>query len=122
MSTDTFLDGEITSKRIGESFVIVVVALGGVGIGIAMMVLSLLWWSWWVYPAWQWFMVPIGVPHISFWQFVGLVVLWRSRMPNKPSNIPKETRKPNTTETTVYWVLAVLGPVLVWALLSWIAL
>lgn len=42
-------------------------------IGLAL--LTLIWRAWWLYPAWAWFIVPLGAPQISFWHFAALTFI-----------------------------------------------
>lgn len=93
-----------------------------IGVGVSITVLSLpmilfgiLWRAWWFFPAWGWFVVPLGVPPISFWHFAGLLTGVINLLHVTP--IYKETR------TVDWWTccLSLFGyPVVTWALLWWI--
>lgn len=36
---------------------------------------GVMWRSWWFYPAWGWFIVPLGVVPIRFWHFAALLMI-----------------------------------------------
>lgn len=77
------------------------------------------WFAWWLYPAWGWFVVPLGVPSITLWHFIGLFVLLRARL-SEPKTEPKET-KPKTTADHAGVMLAwAVGPILTWVFLRWL--
>lgn len=95
--------------------------LAAIGAGVIVfpfvMVLALLatmWKSWWFYPAWAWFIAPLGVPAISFWHFVGLLLLVQVLTSNTDTH--KDSRPQD------WWVIAVsfLWPIAIWALLRWV--
>lgn len=49
--------------------------LGAVALVPALLGLAVLismWRAWWLHPLWALLMVPLGVPQISFWQFLAL--------------------------------------------------
>ena len=49
-----------------------IVAVAGV---IAISALAALWRTWWLYPIYQWYLVPLRVPMISFWHFMALMLV-----------------------------------------------
>ncbi len=77
-----------------------------------------LWWAWWVYPAWGWFVEPLGVPHVSIWAFVGVIILLHGKPDLWVGHSDTKTR------TGAEWIGtligAVSGPVVVWAILRWL--
>lgn len=75
------------------------------------------WWSWWLYPGWGWFVVPLGVPAVSFWHFWGLWILFRTRGTTLETK-PKETAP---TPWAAWLIVNSVGPIAVWAVLRWIA-
>lgn len=54
---------------------VVSIVIGAVPIVFALAYLLLMWRVWWLYPAWEWFFVPLGLPPITFWHLAGLLVL-----------------------------------------------
>jgi hypothetical protein len=79
-------------------------------LGIAL--LGIMWRSLWLYPAWSWFIVPLGVPSIRFWHFAALLLLVDTL---KTMQIKKDDRK---TEPAAIFII-ILWPIAVWALLRW---
>lgn len=72
------------------------------------------WRSWWLYPAWAWFLVPLGVPQISFWHFAALLMLI-SMITNAGDY--KEDKRP------IDWskvFAAFIAPIITWVILWWI--
>jgi hypothetical protein len=73
-----------------------------------------LWDAWWLYPAWGWFAEPLGLRHISFWYFIGVLLLirglGRDQMPTKG---PDWTR----SQWGTYLGGALVGPILVYLFL-----
>ncbi len=98
--------------------VMFVVVMAGVFLGgLALMMANFAWWAWWLYPAWAWFLEPLGVPHVSFWMFVGIAVLLRQ----KPSfDFPEESKTRKWNEWLGLASGAVLGPIFVWVFLRWV--
>lgn len=74
-------------------------------------ILGIFWRTWWLYPAWAWFAVPIGAPAISFWHFAGLIT-FVSMLTAHTDNY-KETRQIDWTKVVISW----LAPIITWALL-----
>lgn len=72
-----------------------------------------MWRAWWFYPAWEWFIVPLGVPAISFWHFTALVFLLTTL--TQHVDIKKDDRK---TEWAAF-VVSFLWPIAAWGLLRW---
>jgi hypothetical protein len=95
--------------------------LAGIGGGVIVAPIILLfalagafWRAWWLYPAWDWFVVPIGIRPITFSTFVGLSIIV-SAMTHDPDM--KEDKRP----TSNYALLGlVIGPPVVWLALWWI--
>lgn len=85
---------------------------------LAISVLIALWSAWWVFPAWQWFLVPLGVPKISFWHFIGLWAIFRFRLPELEA---KKTKDLVATDYVSWGLSLVLGPPLLWLWLRWLA-
>jgi len=78
-------------------------------------ILGLLWRTWWLYPAWAWFMVPLGLPVITFWHCAGLLLL---------VNILTMHFDHHKDERKVDWY-SYLGlfiqPMVIWVMLRWLA-
>lgn len=77
-------------------------------------ILGLLWRSWWLYPAWTWFLVPLGLPTITFWHFTALTFLvgvFTTHIDTK-----KDERPTNWPVISVMFV----WPVVTWAILRWL--
>lgn len=80
---------------------------------IVMTLLCVLWWSWWLYPAWGWFIVPLGVPPISLWHFWGLLALLRAKVPKIEDKEPEPKPGKNWPQ---FIAECLIGPILMWAL------
>lgn len=78
-----------------------------------LVLLLLMWRSWWLYPVWDWYLVPLGLPHISFWHFTALIFLV-----NVLTNHP-ETKKDDRKQEMASWVVSFLWPIIVWGILRW---
>lgn len=78
-------------------------------------VLGMVWEAWWLYPAWTWFIVPLGLPPITFWHFIALTFLLHVVMMNH------EYRK---DERSMDWPTfvgsSILAPMIAWAVLRWL--
>lgn len=71
------------------------------------------WRAWWLYPAWGWFLMPLGLPVVSFWHFAALLMLVDTLRGGV------DTKK-NTAGTD--WALVginFLWPIAVFAILRW---
>jgi uncharacterized BrkB/YihY/UPF0761 family membrane protein len=80
-----------------------------IGLGI----LAVMWRAWWLYPAWAWFLVPLGLPGIRFWHFTALLVLVSALIYRVDTK--KDERKTD-------WGVIIVGflwPILSWAILRW---
>lgn len=82
---------------------------------LGLLILSMIWRAWWLYPAWRWFVVPLGLPQISFWHFVGLV-FFLGVLTHKV-----DTKKDERKEQWESHLLLFLWPILAWAILRWLA-
>lgn len=92
-----------------------------IGVGIATLAIGLafaqnVWWAWWVYPAWGWFLEPLGVPHVSLVVFMGLVMFLRAA---QAGGWP--TKATDSRRTAGEWIVVaiglVFGPITAWVLL-----
>jgi hypothetical protein len=81
---------------------------------IGLIVLSLLWRAWWLYPAWQWFLVPLGVPQISFYHFAAIVYLIGTLTAH--TDVHKDDRPFSWSSFVALWT----APVIVWFILRWL--
>jgi hypothetical protein len=70
------------------------------------------WRAWWLYPAWAWFIVPLGAPSINFWHFAALLLLLDTM---KTISVKKDERKTEWGSI----VVIILWPIAAWALLRW---
>lgn len=82
---------------------------------LAISILAILWRAWWLYPAWGWFLVPIGAPQISLWHFMALMFILATI--THQSNTKKDERKEDWSSLLG---VAILYPVLVWLILWFI--
>lgn len=96
------------------------IALGSLGI-LGFFLLISLWHVWWLYPAWEWFLVPLGLPPITVWHFWGLWLVIRHKGAQFETERPKETRGPTTQEVWGTLIGALIGPILLWTVLRWLA-
>jgi len=71
------------------------------------------WRSYWLYPAWNWFAVPLGVPSISFWHFAALTLL--TFYFTNTSDEKKDDRPHDWYRTLAAFVL----PILLYFVLKW---
>lgn len=75
----------------------------------------LVWRSWWLYPAWSWFIVPLGAPAISFWHFMALTFL----LGILSSQV--ETKKDDRPEDPKIWASKFCMPIIAWVVLKWLS-
>lgn len=80
---------------------------------LALIVATMLWRAWWFYPAWGWFLVPLGVPQISFWHFTTLMLL--VSVLTSRTDTKKDERKEDWAKVVILFI----APMLTWALLRW---
>jgi hypothetical protein len=80
-------------------------------IGTAILIAT--WRAWWFYPAWAWFIVPLGAPQITFWHFTALLVLV-SVLTNHDDH-KKDDRQTEWSKVLAYVVM----PIFVWCTLWW---
>ena len=72
------------------------------------------WRAWWFYPAWEWFIVPFGVPRILFWHFTALMLLVSTMTMH--GDHYKEERKTDWGKVVIGFLL----PIITWAMLWWL--
>ena len=75
-------------------------------------VLGIIWRAWWLYPAWGWFLVPLGVHQISLWHFTALMFLLATL--THQSNTKKDERKEDWS--------SMLGVVVLYPIVAWLIL
>ena len=95
------------------AFTTVLIA-GMISIGAIIGLLAGLWKAWWLFPAWAWFLVPLGVPQISLIGFMGLSVFINAVRPAAPN---KKGEKDDWSNIMIGWVI---GPVFSWFFLWFI--
>jgi hypothetical protein len=76
-------------------------------------ILTALWRGWWLYPAWTWYIVPLGAPAVSFWHATALLLLVGHLTQHTP------IKKDNRPTDWGALISIYLGPILVWAVLWW---
>lgn len=81
----------------------------------ALAILSSLWRTWWLYPAWAWFMVPLGLPQASFWHVAALLYLVHIL------TVDVEIRKDDRPIAWTSIGVILFSPILSWAVLRWMA-
>lgn len=74
--------------------------------------LAVMWRSWWLFPAWSWFIVPLGVTPIAFWHFAALLLLTDTF---RHISTKKDERETEWASVGVSF----LWPIVVWVLLRW---
>ena len=89
-------------------FEVLGVLVVAVPVVLGLALLGVMWRAWWLYPAWGWFLVPLGLPPITFWHFTALVVLIDAM---KTVEVKKDERK-------MEWPLVVIG--LLWPMVAWV--
>lgn len=94
-------------------------AIGLLGIAIPSAIgaglLILIWRVWWLYPAWDWYLVPLGLPRITFWHFAGLTMLVGIY------TLHTDYKKDNRPIEWASWVVnVILWPPVAWAILWWL--
>ena len=72
-----------------------------------------LWRTWWLYPAWGWYLQPLGLPAISFWHFAALSLLLTT-LTHKSS-----TKKDDRKESSTLWLIGFCIAPITWAVLWW---
>lgn len=95
-----------------EVFAIIGIVLVTIPAVLALSLFAVMWRSWWLYPAWAWFIVPLGLPAISFWHFTALLFLVQSL---QSTDVKKNDRGVDWTIFTLHY----LWPIAAWALLRW---
>lgn len=81
----------------------------------AVLLLVTMWRAWWLYPAWGWFVVPLGLPAIGFWHFAGLLFLVTI------VTMHNDSKKDDRKTDWVSLVVKLFFPILFWALLRWMS-
>lgn len=76
-------------------------------------VLLVAWRAWWLYPAWAWYVVPLGVRQVSFWHFAALLFLAGTLTQHV------ETKKDDRPNDKSSLITVVLLPVFAWVMLRW---
>lgn len=105
---------------IAKAFLIVGFTVG-VFIGAFLYGLALaVWTAWWLVPGWDWFVVPLGLPPISLWTFVGLRMLIFFRQAEWPKE-PAEARKVPNWEKALRVTATFVAPMLGYLVMKWIA-
>lgn len=84
-------------------------------LAIGMALLTLIWRTWWLYPAWGWFIVPLGVRPITFWHFAALIFL--GHVLTLQTDTKKDDRETDWTKLASGFI----WPVFVWVMLWWLA-
>lgn len=74
---------------------------------------SAAWWAWWLYPAWGWFVVSLGVRQIGFWHFAALVFL--AKIITHQSSYKKDDRPTDWG----FVIASYLVPIFTWLVLRW---
>ncbi len=80
---------------------------------IVMGVLASMWRAWWLYPAWSWFLMPLGAPAISFWHFTALSILIGTVTHHS------DTRKDDRAQDWTQIFVAFIWPMLLCVMLRW---
>jgi phosphoglycerol transferase MdoB-like AlkP superfamily enzyme len=99
--------------KMSSFFAAIGIAMVAVPLILIMVILALMWRAWWLYPAWAWFIVPLGLPAITFWHFAALVFLVNLLMHQM------STKKDERKEDWPVLIMAFLWPALAWALMWW---
>lgn len=96
----------------------VIAALGMVVLLAVLLIVAPLWSTWWLYPGWEWFVVPLGVTPISFWHMYGLKVFGYSLFVYSGINKPNEGKEEDKTTKmlSAIFVFVVL-PIAVWCVM-----
>lgn len=84
-------------------------ATSPVAFGLSLLVA--MWRGWWLFPAWEWFIVPAGVPRVSFWHFVALLIFVNA------ATAEYENRKDDRDLDWGRVFSAFIAPAFAWALL-----
>jgi hypothetical protein len=80
--------------------------------GLALLII--LWRTWWLYPAWAWFIVPLGAPAISFYHFAALMVFVGTQIPDN------DTRKDDRDIEWEKILGKVIAPIFIYGLFYWL--
>lgn len=76
-------------------------------------VLVMMWRAWWLHPAWEWYIVPLGVPQVSYWHFIALVFFFNTL------TMKHDTKKEDKVQWAGVLTLSFVWPIVAWALLRW---
>lgn len=96
-----------------ETFAIIGLVVVALPLLLGLALLVLMWRSWWLYPAWGWFVVPLGLPAIRFWHFVALTFLVGTITAH--SDEKKDERPTDWGKVAVGF----LWPIVAWVFLRW---
>lgn len=79
----------------------------------ALIIGVLAWRAWWLYPAWDWYIVPLGAPHISFWHCAAFIAL--------TSALTHQTQTRKDSREYDWGAVAALfmSPMVTWLVLWW---
>jgi hypothetical protein len=88
----------------------------GVPALIGLVLLGVVWRTWWLFPAWAWYVVPLGVRQISFWHFAALTALIGT-LTHSTGDTKKDDRQPDWAKMII---TPLLTPVFAWMLLWWL--
>lgn len=80
----------------------------------ALSLTMLLWRAWWLYPAWGWYLVPLGLPPISFWHFTALVFLVGVLTQHMDTKEDDRKTSWGAVFVSFFW------PAIIWAILRWL--
>ena len=78
-----------------------------------LLILAIMWRTWWLYPTWEWYVVPLGVRQVSFWHFAALMFLisvFTAHTSHKKDDRPMDWSS---------MLASLITPMLIWALLWW---
>lgn len=79
-----------------------------------LMIVGALWRSWWLYPAWGWYIVPLGALPVTFWHFTALLLL--VGYITQSYETKKDERQTSWASVSVMFLLS---PV-IWLILRWL--
>lgn len=94
------------------------VSLGAIVVSIPFIlvfgVAGMLWRSWWLYPAWSWFLVPLGIKDVSFWQFTAITFFVSTIMSH--AGIHEDKRPISGISISMLFIM----PVIAWGIMKWL--
>ena len=50
----------------------------GIPVAVVLLFVTYLWWAWWAVDLWSWFIVPLGLPYLSTFEIMAIIVTYKA--------------------------------------------